>query len=660
MSKSLFYICWFFLGVGLLPFYNLHHPALIAVFCTIWALALIIFAKNVHLPKALRTILLISGGVFVWQDYDGFRSVEAAAALFSVLAALKLYEIKTARDYFLFFLIFQLMMIAQYLLLESLLLLAFMVIATTLMCGIFMDLQRDRRVMESIFQKSKRKVLFRVMSFSLILTILLFFIFPRANFTLFRSQKTQTVNAWTGFSSELRPGSISEIMQSDLPVFRARFSNRAPPMPEMYWQGGTLSVTDGFNWTKNNRLRYLSAANQESSGRYEYIADMAELGGGSIFLLAPAATYKLLTLGQTSRRGLGDAIVSPLSHQKIRWRGSSDSTDFLKNEPIFHQDELQLPPEVRAYIRETYPQFKGLTLDQLQREIYLLFSKDFSYSLSPGEYNGSPLEQLKEFLEVRKIGICEHFASAMALILRSFDYPAHVMVGFQGGDFNELGEYWLIRGRDAHAWVSVHDSNGWRRLDPTSYVVPNRLIFGATEFGFNQEELAQGTQSWLRAIRSGLLNDVLKVVDSTFYSLNLAFINYSAESQQEFLSSLGLKNWKRSWLKWVCALIAFVFITTYWLYTRRNGRSPWHVVNRSYQTFIKKLHNLDLNVDQAMPPYRLVEVLQRQGAGSATIGFVHSYTAIKYASTEVRPNKVQLRQLKVQLSLALQELKGMK
>ncbi|MBH47761.1 MAG: hypothetical protein CME71_06285 [Halobacteriovorax sp.] len=660
MSRSLFYICWIFLGAGLLPFYNLHHPALIVVFCTIWALALIIYAKKVKLPKALRTVLLLSGGVFVWQDYDGYRSVEAAAALFSILAALKLYEIKTARDYFLFFLIFQLMMIAQYLLLESLMLLAFMVITTTLMCGIFMDLQRGKKDVESILQKSKRKVLFRVMSFSLILTTLLFFIFPRANFTLFRNQKTQTVNAWTGFSSELRPGSISEIMQNDQAVFRARFSNQTPAMPEMYWQGGTLSVTDGFNWNKNNRLRYLAASQNDVRGRYRYVADMAEVGGGSIFLLAPATSFKLLTLGQTTRRGLGDAFVSPLSHQKLRWSGSSNASNFFSNDPILHEDELQLPVEVRSYIREAFPQFAGLSLDRLQREIYLLFSKDFSYSLSPGAYTGSPLEQLKEFLEVRKVGICEHFASTMAIILRSFDYPAHVMVGFQGGDFNDLGEYWLIRGRDAHAWVSVYDSNGWRRLDPTSYVVPNRLIFGATEFGFTQGDFVQGNMGWFTAIRSGLLNDVLKVVDSTFYSLNLAFINYDADSQQEFLSSLGLKNWKRSWLKWVSALIAFVFIITYWFYSRGSGQNPWRSVNRSYHTFLKKLHNLDLNVDQAMPPYRLVELLQQHGAGSATISFVRSYAAIKYASTKSKPDRFELRHLKSQLSLALKELKGRK
>tara|TARA_R110000868_G_scaffold202649_4_gene450355 strand:+ start:6058 stop:8043 length:1986 start_codon:yes stop_codon:yes gene_type:complete len=661
MKRSLFLLCWVFLGVGLLPFYAIHLSSLILVFCLIWALSLIIHYKKVEVPKVLRGILLFSSAIFIWSEYNGFRSVEAASGLFALLAALKLYEIKSTRDYFLFFLIYQLMMISQYLLLESLFLLAFMIIATSLMCGVFMDLQRDKHSLESFLSKPKRQVLFKVMGYSLILSIALFFVFPRTNFTLFRNQTSQGVNPWTGFSNELRPGSISEIILSDQNVFRARFENEAAPMPEMYWQGGTLSNTDGFNWSKDTRLRYTGFSSSEELGRYQYVADMAEVGGGSIFLLAPATSFKLLTLGQTNRRGLGDASVTPLSTQKLRWSGSSDSSPKTTILNQSFKQELNVPLEIKEFILATYPQFNGLSLERLQKELYLLFSRDFSYTLNPGVYDGSPLDQLREFLINRKRGVCEHYASAMAVILRSFGFPAHVMVGFQGGDYNQVGDYWLIRGRDAHAWVMASDGNGnWRRYDPTAYVVPDRLIFGATEFGFNQEQLVQGSQEWLRILRSGLLNDVLKVVDSTFYSLNLAFINYDATTQQEFLSSLGLHQWKRSWLKWASGFIALLAIALYWLYSRYNGSDPWAPVNKRYQTFIKKLHILDLNVPTSMPPYQLLETLRARGFGAACLDFIQIYINIKYARSDATPRKVDVKRLKLQLTDALTEIKGMK
>src|SRR5690606_11906874 len=148
----------------------------------------------------------------------------------------------------------------------------------------------------------------------------------------------------------------------------------------------------------------------------------------------------------------------------------------------------------------------------------------------------SPLEQLKEFLQVRKVGICEHFASAFSVILRAFNHPVVVAVGFQGGDYNEVGDYWVIRGRDAHAWTMVYqEGKGWVRYDPTSYVAPARLQNGATVFGQEFLEKIGLAQDWYKLSRWPFLNQVSKLIDSTYYNLNLAFINYDAQSQRTFL-----------------------------------------------------------------------------------------------------------------------------
>jgi hypothetical protein len=53
-------------------------------------------------------------------------------------------------------------------------------------------------------------------------------------------------------------------------------------------------------------------------------------------------------------------------------------------------------------------------------------------------------------------------------MLRSLDIPARVVNGFQRGEWNPYGEYFIVRLRDAHSWVEVFvEGAGWVTLDPS-------------------------------------------------------------------------------------------------------------------------------------------------------------------------------------------------
>ena len=60
------------------------------------------------------------------------------------------------------------------------------------------------------------------------------------------------------------------------------------------------------------------------------------------------------------------------------------------------------------------------------------------------------------FLFERKRGHCEYFASSMAVMLRAVGIPSRVVTGFRGGEFNDLTGSYIIRARDAHAWVEAY------------------------------------------------------------------------------------------------------------------------------------------------------------------------------------------------------------
>jgi hypothetical protein len=73
---------------------------------------------------------------------------------------------------------------------------------------------------------------------------------------------------------------------------------------------------------------------------------------------------------------------------------------------------------------------------------------------------------LVEFVTETKAGYCQHFAGAMALMLRLLGIPARVAVGFTSGELD--GRTWTVTDHDAHAWVEVwFPRHGWVPFDPT-------------------------------------------------------------------------------------------------------------------------------------------------------------------------------------------------
>jgi hypothetical protein len=77
------------------------------------------------------------------------------------------------------------------------------------------------------------------------------------------------------------------------------------------------------------------------------------------------------------------------------------------------------------------------------------------------------------FLFERRTGLCEHIASAMAVLLRAVGIPTRFVVGFGPGERNVLTGYFDVRQSDAHAWVEVYYRNvAWIPYDPTFGVPP--------------------------------------------------------------------------------------------------------------------------------------------------------------------------------------------
>src|SRR5690606_2255296 len=103
-------------------------------------------------------------------------------------------------------------------------------------------------------------------------------------------------------------------------------------------------------------------------------------------------------------------------------------------------------------------------------------NEEYYYTLEPPRL---ATDSVDEFLFETRRGFCEHFASAFTMLARAAGIPARVVTGYQGGEYNPLGDYLIVRQSDAHAWSEVWiDAKGWVRVDPTAAVAPERIESG--------------------------------------------------------------------------------------------------------------------------------------------------------------------------------------
>jgi transglutaminase-like putative cysteine protease len=134
-------------------------------------------------------------------------------------------------------------------------------------------------------------------------------------------------------------------------------------------------------------------------------------------------------------------------------------TDFARADQLKPFRRLQaLAEHVAGGARSPYA--AAVALEQWFR-----FGGGFVYDQHPPK-TPAGVAPLEDFVARTTRGYCQHFAGAMALMLRYLGIPSRVAVGFGSGRYQH-GE-WVVSDRDAHMWVEVWFRGwGWVPFDPT-------------------------------------------------------------------------------------------------------------------------------------------------------------------------------------------------
>ena len=105
------------------------------------------------------------------------------------------------------------------------------------------------------------------------------------------------------------------------------------------------------------------------------------------------------------------------------------------------------------------------------QSVLTYLSHGYTYSETPPP----SIYPIVSFLLKDKVGYCQQFAGAMALLLRMGGVPARVATGFTTGQYDRSRHEYVVSDLNAHAWVEAwFPTYGWVRFDPTPGTAPAR------------------------------------------------------------------------------------------------------------------------------------------------------------------------------------------
>ena len=318
---------------------------------------------------------------------------------------------------------------------------------------------------------------------------LVFFLLPRIS-SHYLSAYTPTSDVSTGFTDRVQLGRIGEIQQSSAVVMHIEIQNDLQGVYDLKWRGVALSAFDGKVWSNSFEQTRLRPAG-DGSYRLAPLADPRGLAtvagrsiryrvlmeplGTSVFFLADKPQSLMGDFRQVGTDDGGSVYNLDTDHPINRYEAESQLAETDSDElrlaansaPGGMDKYLKLPPldirilklaeEITASAPSNYD--KALALER-----YL--STHFGYTLELPRI--LPLDPLANFLFERKRGHCEYFASSMAAMLRLLHIPSRIVMGFHGGEFNDLTGQYVVRASDAHSWVEAYfPGSGWVAFDPT-------------------------------------------------------------------------------------------------------------------------------------------------------------------------------------------------
>lgn len=400
-----------------------------------------------------------------------------------------------------------------------------------------------------------------LLAVSLPLTLFAFAVVPRLSTPLWGAP--QDDQARTGLSSEMSPGDMTRLLVDDSPAMRVSFDKAPPPRGDLYFRAFVMWNYDGTSWRAS--APYAKPEPVDATDRVSYAVT-----------LLPNGQRVLPALGVPL--GVPDGAVLRAGRVLTRDKPVDDLLRYRLTSALHYRlgatlgperaAALELPaglnPRTLALGREWREHFHGDTAVIVGAALALFHDGGFSYTLTPAPLGRDAMD---DFLFSTREGFCEHYASAFTVLMRAAGVPARVVTGYQGGFWNRMGNYLLVRQSDAHAWSEVWMAgHGWVRVDPTAAVRPERVSLGAAAAGGGERPWYQ--DAWLQNLRNRW-----DIVNRWW---DKGVVGFDALRQRGLLTPFGVEQTDNQTLAWLLVAGSLLFggIGLAWAMARRQRIDP--------------------------------------------------------------------------------------
>jgi protein-glutamine gamma-glutamyltransferase len=546
----------------------------------------------------LKLMLAVLALLAIFVGYGSLKGVEPGISLLVILVSLKVLEAHTAREFQVMVLMGWVLCLCGFFLSQELAIALSILTAFALLLVALIQFYRGSS--PGAFWPPLRttgKILLQAAP----LVVFLFVLFPRIN-TGFRVDFRAFGSISTGFSDRLSPGSVAALASSSEIAFRAEFpGSAATPPGSMYWRGAVMWHCDGMEW----RAPYVPLSISGSARqlpRGNTIRQRITLAPhGARWMFALDRPFDIPAGAILAR---GDYLWSIQTIRKARRYEVVSSLGTSRKEltPGERREALEIPPSISPAVRELAQSWAAQNSNPraiVNSALQFFQAQGFRYSLTPGEYRKNDLE---EFLFHRRVGFCEHYAASFATLMRLAGIPARVVVGYLGGEYNDLGHFVLVRQADTHAWCEIWlPESGWTRVDPTAAVAPGRASLDL--ISFLERRVASGQMEARRSAflsrlaRSLLFTDVRLAWETLSYQWDTRVLAFDADVQDVMLGSIGLANRGPFVLIIEILIVAIALLVIYFGWMQLRTRSRADRVKALYERFCKRAARLGARRD---------------------------------------------------------------
>ncbi|MBL8517678.1 MAG: DUF3488 domain-containing transglutaminase family protein [Betaproteobacteria bacterium] len=572
--------------------------------------------------------LAIATAAGTWLSYSRLYGRDASSTLLILMLCLKLLEMRSRRDALLtiflgFFLVF-----TNFLYSQTVLMGAYMLVCVWIFMATLVGFNRVGT--EATFRERALPA-GRIILQAIPLMLVVFILFPRVSTPLWRLPQEGTTGR-TGLSESVSPGDLNKLIQSEHVAFRADFKGPIPKNDRLYWRGPVMMDFDGRTWTMSpfpGILTMRTAGIEAKGDEIDYVVTLEPHGKTWMFALDMPLILPSDGFLQSDYQIRSGAPINALRRYEMRSALSYVARRELSPEARRRYTTLPLDSNPRATRFARQLRTNNATDRALINAALLLFNQQFIYTLEPPVLGRSPVD---EFLFDTKRGFCEHYASAFVYLMRAAGIPARVVLGYQGGEINTVGNYLIVRQADAHAWAEVWlEGEGWVRTDPTAAVSPDRIERGM--------DLALGPvgvlPNLIAADKFGLLRQVRYTWDAFNNQWNQWVVGYNTDRQAYFLKGLGIDStdWRKLAMWLLFGGLAASGLVGAFLLLKRNPavKDPALL---AYEKFVRQMAAVGVRREAHEGPVDFLHRIEREhsdlAAGARRV--TDLYIAVRYAT----------------------------